>query len=186
MARSRLLLTVSSVGAASRSRAWWSPSAGVLPSPLSAFGRLTPLTGLWVTAFLSQRYSNSEDSAASRCRIVLPPSPRRCQVVAPGDDMRAGHGAEFLRPGDAGEAHEIPRSRSRRRAVCCGLLRLANHSISGGTSASRWNSAAVSNRSVGIIPLVIKNNAPAPLKAIDIHRLCLVPIKAYIFGDKSP
>jgi hypothetical protein len=27
-------------------------------------GRFTPLTGLWVTAFFSQRYSNSEDSAA--------------------------------------------------------------------------------------------------------------------------
>ena len=26
--------------------AWWSPIAGVLPSPLSARGRLTPLTGL--------------------------------------------------------------------------------------------------------------------------------------------
>ena len=57
-------------GAASSSRAWWSPSAGVLPSPLSALGRLTPLTGLWVTAFFSQRYSNSDDSAARRWRIV--------------------------------------------------------------------------------------------------------------------
>ena len=39
MARSRLLLMVSLSGAASNSRAWWSPSAGVLPSPLSVFGR---------------------------------------------------------------------------------------------------------------------------------------------------
>jgi hypothetical protein len=31
------------------------------------------------------------------------------------------------------------------------LLRLANHSTSGGTSASRWNSAAVSNRLTGAI-----------------------------------
>jgi hypothetical protein len=30
-----------------------------------------------------------------------------CQVVAPGDDMRPGHGAEFLRLGDAGELHKI-------------------------------------------------------------------------------
>jgi hypothetical protein len=28
-----------------RSRAWWSPSAGVLPLPVSALGRFTPLTG---------------------------------------------------------------------------------------------------------------------------------------------
>jgi hypothetical protein len=32
-----------------------------------------------------------------------------------------------------------------------GLLRLANHSISGSTSARRWNSAAVSSRLVGAI-----------------------------------
>ena len=38
--------SVSLPGAASRSRAWWSPSAGVRPSPLSARGRFTPLTGL--------------------------------------------------------------------------------------------------------------------------------------------
>jgi hypothetical protein len=29
------------------------------------------------------------------------------QVIAPGDHMGSGHGAEFLRPGDAGETHEI-------------------------------------------------------------------------------
>ena len=32
-----------------------------------------------------------------------------------------------------------------------GLLRLANHSTSGGTSARRWNSAAVSSRLPGAI-----------------------------------
>jgi hypothetical protein len=53
------------------------PSAGVLPSPLSVFGRLTPFTGLCVTAFFSQRYSNSDASEESRCRIVLPLSSRR-------------------------------------------------------------------------------------------------------------
>ena len=94
-------------GAASSSRAWWLLSAGVLPSPLSVLGRSTPLTGLWVTAFFSQRYSNSDASEASRCRIVLPPSPAPCQLVAPGDDVCAGHGAEFLRPADAGEPHEV-------------------------------------------------------------------------------
>ncbi len=30
-----------------------------------------------------------------------------CEVVAPGDDMRPIHGAEFFRPGDTGEPHEI-------------------------------------------------------------------------------
>ena len=40
--------------------------------------------------------------------MVLPPSPRCASVVAPGDDVGARHGAKFLRPGDAGEAHEIP------------------------------------------------------------------------------
>ena len=29
------------------------------------------------------------------------------EIVAPGDDMRAGHRAEFFRAGDAGEANEI-------------------------------------------------------------------------------
>ena len=39
-------------------------------------GRFTPLTGLCVTAFLSHRYSNSDDSAARRCRTVWPLSAR--------------------------------------------------------------------------------------------------------------
>jgi hypothetical protein len=30
------------------------------------------------------------------------------QLVAPGDDVGAGHAAEFFRPDDAGESHEIP------------------------------------------------------------------------------
>ena len=55
------------------------PPASVMPArlPLSLRGRSTPLTGLWVTTFCSQRYSNSEASEASRCRVVLPPRPRR-------------------------------------------------------------------------------------------------------------
>ena len=36
------------------------------------FRPLTPLTGLWLTAFFSQRYSNSDDSAVRRCRTVAP------------------------------------------------------------------------------------------------------------------
>src|SRR5271165_6670749 len=107
MARSRRLLTVSSWGASSNLRAWWSPIAGVLPSPLSVLGRSTPLTGLWVTAFFSQRYSNSEASAASRRRICRAAEPAPAQLIAPGDQMRARHGAEFFRTPDAGEVHEI-------------------------------------------------------------------------------
>jgi len=56
IARSRMPLTDFSGGAASNLRVWWSASAGVLPSSVSLRGRFTPLTGLCVTAFLSQRY----------------------------------------------------------------------------------------------------------------------------------
>ncbi len=47
--RSRVALALDrvGVGCASSLRAWWSPSAGVLPSPVSALGRSTPFTGLW-------------------------------------------------------------------------------------------------------------------------------------------
>ena len=34
----------------------------------STEGRLIPLTGLWVTAFLSHRYSNNEDSCTGNCK----------------------------------------------------------------------------------------------------------------------
>jgi hypothetical protein len=53
---------------------------------------LTPLTRLWLTAFFSQRYSNSEDSAARRLRTVAPSSCRSA-----GNDMRARHLPQFLR-----------------------------------------------------------------------------------------
>ena len=43
-----------------------------LASPLSAFGRLTPFTGFCATALRSQRYSNSDESAARRLRMVQP------------------------------------------------------------------------------------------------------------------
>src|SRR5277367_6065201 len=102
IARSRLLLTVSSCGASSSWRAWWSPIAGVLPSPLSVRGRSTPLTGLWVTAFFSQRYSNSEARPDRRAAEFA-----SAQLVAPGDQMCAGHDAEFLRTENACEAHKI-------------------------------------------------------------------------------
>ena len=47
-----------------------------------------------------------------QCRVAMPDrgaaelAPR--EVVAPGDDMCAGHGAEFLRLDNTGELHEIP------------------------------------------------------------------------------
>jgi hypothetical protein len=40
------------------------------------------------------------DRAAAKCTTH--------QVIAPGDDVRPRHGAEFFRPGDAGEAHKVP------------------------------------------------------------------------------
>ena len=46
------------------------------PSEVSTFGRFTPFTGLWVTAFTSHRCSNKEDSAASLPRTVAPDSAR--------------------------------------------------------------------------------------------------------------
>jgi len=73
---------------------------GVRPSLLSVFGHATPLTGLWVTAFRSQRCSNSDASDERRCRTVLPPPATAHRFVAPGDDVGARHRAELVRPGD--------------------------------------------------------------------------------------
>ena len=59
-ARSRLLSTVPASGAASRSRAWWSPIGGVLPSPLfglrplDAFDRVVG-DGVLLTEVFEQR-----------------------------------------------------------------------------------------------------------------------------------
>jgi hypothetical protein len=83
-----------------------------LPSPLSVFGRSTPLTGLWVTAFFSQRCSNSEASDDSLCRMVLPPSPPH-QVVAPGDQVRARHDPKFFRPRETVIKSKSPLARGR-------------------------------------------------------------------------
>ena len=58
-----------------------------------------------MTAFLSQRYSNSD---ASRCRMVLPASPRRTRSSRHAMICAPGHGSKFLGPTDAGEAHKIP------------------------------------------------------------------------------
>ena len=107
MARSRWLLTVSSSGAASRSRAWWSPIAGVLPSPLSvlrpldAFDRVVG-DGVLLAEIFEQRGQRGQPVPDRRAAEPAP-----AQLVAPGDQMRAGHGAEFFRTADAGEAHEV-------------------------------------------------------------------------------
>ena len=79
-----------------------------MPSPLSALRPLDAFDrvvgdGVLLAEILEQRRQRREamaDRGAARCL-----APR--EVVAPGDDMRPGHGAEFLRPGDAGEPHEI-------------------------------------------------------------------------------
>src|SRR5947209_5564721 len=65
---------------------------GLFSGRLFRCGRRTPLTGLWVTAFFSQGYSKSDDSADRRW-------PNR------GDHMRAGDGSKLLRPHDTGEPH---------------------------------------------------------------------------------
>ena len=70
--------------------------------PLDAFDRVVG-DGVLLAEIFEQRGERREpvpDRAAAK------PAPR--QLVAPGDDVRARHGAKFLRPGDAGEAHEIP------------------------------------------------------------------------------
>src|SRR5918911_1567259 len=87
MARSRLPLRVSAGGASKSARAWPSPKAGVLPSLPSALGRLTPRTGLWLTAFTSQRWSKSEATAASLRRMELGARPRRSRSLKPGEQV---------------------------------------------------------------------------------------------------
>ena len=70
--------------------------------PLDAFDRIVG-DGVFLAEIFEQRGERREpvpDRAAAK------PAPH--QVVAPGDDVRARHGAKFLRPLDAGEAHEIP------------------------------------------------------------------------------
>ena len=69
--------------------------------PLDAFDRVVG-DGVLLAEIFEQRGERREpvpDRAAAK------PAPH--QVVAPGDDVRARHGAKFLRPRDAGEAHEV-------------------------------------------------------------------------------
>ena len=98
MARSRLLLIVSSCGRveqlarlmiAERRRLAF---AAFRLRPLDAFDRIMG-DGVLLAEIFEQRGERREpvpDRAAAK------PAPR--QLVAPGDDVRARHGAEFLRP----------------------------------------------------------------------------------------
>ena len=75
--------------------------AALGPGPLDAFDRVVG-DGVFLAEILEQRGQRRE---AVPHRAAARASAR--QIVAPGDDVGAGHGAEFLRPIDAGEAHEI-------------------------------------------------------------------------------
>ena len=59
--------------------------------------------GVLVAEILEQRGERRQPVADGAAAKAAPH-----KVVAPGDDVGARHGAKFLRPGDAGEAHEIP------------------------------------------------------------------------------
>jgi hypothetical protein len=72
------------------------------------------------------------------------------QLVAPGDDMRPRRDPKFLGPPDAGKAHEVLDGVFV-DAAGAGVVRLANHSTSGDTSATRWNSAVVRRRPARVI-----------------------------------
>src|SRR6266446_5856071 len=151
MARSRLPLRVSPDGASSNRRACSSLSAGVRPSlALVTFGRFTPFTGLCTTALRSQRYSNRDETAESLRRIVDPSFP------LPSRSLRqAMRWARVTTRNTSGLEMRVKRMKSLRslwyaRRVW-GLVMLANHSISGGTSARSKNSFAESARAlVGI------------------------------------
>ena len=76
--------------------------AAFRPRPLDAFDRVMG-DGVLLAEIFEQRGERRQpvpDGAAAK--------PALRQVVAPGDDVRARHGAKLLRPDDAGEAHEIP------------------------------------------------------------------------------
>ena len=69
--------------------------------PLDAFDRVMG-DGVLVAEIFEQRCERRQpmpDGAAAK--------PTLGQLVAPRDDVRAGDSAEFLRPADAGEAHEV-------------------------------------------------------------------------------
>ena len=75
--------------------------AAFRPRPLDAFDRVMG-DGVFLAEIFEQRGERREPVPD---RAAAEPAPH--QVVAPGDDVRARHGAKFLRPRDAGEAHEV-------------------------------------------------------------------------------
>ena len=70
--------------------------------PLDAFDRVVG-DGVLLAEIFEQRGQRREPVPDRCCRRAR----ARTQLVAPGDDVRARHGAKFLRPRDAGEAHEV-------------------------------------------------------------------------------
>ena len=75
--------------------------------PRDAFDRVMR-DGVSVAEIFEQRRQRREPVPDRRIAPRLaPPCYSRSQIVAPGDDMRARHGPKFLRPHDAGEAHEV-------------------------------------------------------------------------------
>ena len=75
--------------------------------PRDAFHRVMR-DGVLVAEIFKQR-GQRRKPVPDRCIAprLAPPCYSRSQIVAPGDDMRARHGPKFLRPLDAGEAHEV-------------------------------------------------------------------------------
>ena len=69
--------------------------------PLDAFDRVMG-DGVLLAQIFEQRGERREPVPD---RAAAEPAPH--QLVAPGDDVRARHGAKFFRPHDAGEAHEV-------------------------------------------------------------------------------
>ena len=69
--------------------------------PLDAFDRVMG-DGVLLAQIFEQRGQRSQPVPDRRAA-----EPALAQLVAPGDQMRAGHDAEFLRTPDAGKAHEV-------------------------------------------------------------------------------
>ena len=69
--------------------------------PLDAFDRVVG-DGVLLAEIFEQRGQRGQPVPDRRAAELA-----SAQLVAPGDQMRARHGAEFLRPPDAGEAHEV-------------------------------------------------------------------------------
>ena|SRR6516165_7148607 len=103
MARSRTPLSVSSGGASSSLRAWASPSAGVDPSLALAEGRLTPVDritsySVMLAEVIEQRGERRQFAADGGIGQLA-----GLEMLAPGDDVRAGYSTELGRMPQASE-----------------------------------------------------------------------------------